>query len=100
MSRMVLESTPDDTANAILDGTLAFIRPVITSTDGLWVAITRCIPAALASCESLTMASSTSPWATIIRSASSSTITTICGSFVSFSGSTPPDASASATFSL
>jgi len=86
---MVLESTPDETANAILDGTFAFMRPVMTSTDGLCVAMTRCIPAALASCESLTIASSTSPWATIIRSASSSTMTTICGILVSFSPSAP-----------
>ena len=28
-------------ANAILDGMFAFIRPVITSAEGLWVAITR-----------------------------------------------------------
>ena len=77
ISRIVLESTPDDTENAILDGTLALISPVITLTDGLCVAITICMPAALASCASLHMASSTSPGATIIRSASSSTIITI-----------------------
>ena len=32
---IVLESTPDDTENAILDGILALIRPVMTLTDGL-----------------------------------------------------------------
>ena len=39
---------PDETVIAILEGTFALIKPVITSTDGLWVAITRWIPAALA----------------------------------------------------
>ena len=74
---MVLESTCDDTAKAILEGTFALINPVITSTDGLCVAITKCIPAALAFCASLQMASSTSFAATIIKSANSSTIMTI-----------------------
>ena len=36
-----LESTPDDTANAIRDGIFALIRPVMTLTDGLCVAIIR-----------------------------------------------------------
>ena len=45
---MVRESTPDDTANAIRDGTFALISPVMTLTDGLCVAITKWIPAALA----------------------------------------------------
>ena len=52
-SNIVLESTCDDTANAILDGIFAFIIPVITSTEGLCVAIIKCIPAALAICASL-----------------------------------------------
>ncbi len=34
-------STPDDTANAIRDGIFALIRPVMTLTDGLCVAIIR-----------------------------------------------------------
>lgn len=46
---MVLESTPEDTEKAILEGILALISPVITLTDGRCVAITRWIPAA-ASC--------------------------------------------------
>ena len=48
---IVLESTPDDTENAILEGTFALISPVITLTEGLCVAMTRWIPAALASCD-------------------------------------------------
>ena len=68
-------------ANAILDGIFALIKPVTTSTDGRCVAITKCIPAALAFCANLQIASSTSPFATIIKSANSSTIITICGSF-------------------
>ena len=52
---------------------------MITSTDGLCVAITKCIPAALAFCANLHIASSTSFAATIIKSANSSTIITICG---------------------
>ena len=71
----------ENTENAIREGILALISPVMTSTDGLCVAITRCIPAARASWASRQIASSTSPEATIIRSASSSTIITICGSF-------------------
>ena len=77
MSMMVLESTPEETANAILDGTLALIRPVMTFTEGLWVAITRWMPAALANWARRQMESSTSPGATIIRSASSSMMITI-----------------------
>ena len=80
-SKIVLESTWEDTANAILDGIFALIKPVTTSTDGRCVAITKCIPAALAFCANLQIASSTSPFATIIKSANSSTIITICGSF-------------------
>ena len=70
-----------DVANAILDGTFALIRPVITSTDGLCVAITRCIPAALAFCANLHIESSTSLEETIIKSANSSIIINICGNF-------------------
>ena len=81
ISMMVLESTPEETAKAILEGTLALISPVITLTDGLWVAITRWMPAALASWARRQMASSTSPGETIIRSASSSMMMTIWGIF-------------------
>ena len=68
------------TANAILDGMLVLITPVITSTDGLWVAIIICIPAALAFCAIRAIDSSTSLEDTIIKSANSSIITTIYGS--------------------
>jgi len=57
---MVLESTWDDTAKDILEGIFAFITPVMTLTDGLCVASTRCMPAALAIWASLQMQSSTS----------------------------------------
>ena len=53
----------------------------MTLTDGLWVAMIRWIPAARASWARRQIASSTSPGATIIRSASSSTMITICGIF-------------------
>ena len=79
MSSIVLESIPDDTAKASLDGILAFITPVMTSTEGLCVAIIRCIPAALAICARRQILSSTSFGEAIIRSASSSIIITICG---------------------
>ena len=45
---MVRESTWLTTVKAILDGTLALIRPVITLTLGRWVARTRWMPAARA----------------------------------------------------
>ena len=93
ISSMVRLSTPLVTANAIRLGIFALMRPVITLTEGLCVAIIRCIPAALASCASLHIASSTSFDATIIRSASSSTIMTICGIFGGFSVSLPSIAS-------
>ena len=66
-------------ANASRDGTLALMRPVTTSTDGRWVASTRWIPDARASWVMRTIESSTSRGATIIRSASSSTITSRYG---------------------
>ena len=73
------ESTCDDTAKAMRDGTFALIIPVITSTDGRCVARSRWIPTARAFCAMRMMASSTSPGATIIRSASSSMTTRMCG---------------------
>ncbi len=79
MSKIVLESTCEETANEILEGIFALIIPVITSTDGLCVAITRCIPAALAFCANLHIESSTSLEETIIKSANSSIIITIGG---------------------
>ena len=39
-SRIVEESILEITLKAILVGKLALIRPVMTSTDGLWVART------------------------------------------------------------
>ena len=63
ISMIVLESTPEETEKAIREGTFALIRPVMTFTDGRWVAITRWIPAARANCARRQMASSTSPGA-------------------------------------
>ena len=65
-------------------GRFALITPVMTSTDGRWVAMIRWMPAARAFCASRWIRNSTSLPAVIIRSASSSTITTICGSGVIF----------------
>ena len=79
MSRMVRESTCEDTANAIRLGMFALMMPVITSTLGRCVAITRCIPAARAICARRQMESSTSFGAAIMRSASSSMMMTIRG---------------------
>ncbi len=49
MSRIVRESTCELTANAMRDGTLALINPVMTSTDGRCVATIRWMPVARAS---------------------------------------------------
>ena len=57
----------------------------MTLTDGLCVAIIKCSPAARASCANRQIDASTSWEATIIKSASSSTIITICGSGERFS---------------
>ena len=80
---MTRESVIDDVANASRLGTLALIRPVTTSVLGRWVASTRWMPAARASWVMRTIESSTSRGATIIRSASSSTITSRYGYGVS-----------------
>ena len=87
ISRIVRESVPEVTENAIRLGIFALIRPVMTFTDGRWVAIT-----------SRQMASSTSLEATIIRSASSSTMITICGIFCG--RSCPSGTSMESTFAL
>ena len=71
-SRITRESVCEETANAIREGTLALIIPVITSTRGDWVASTRWMPTARAFCARRMIESSTSAGATIIRSASSS----------------------------
>ena len=56
---MVLESTFDDTLKATREGTLDLIKPVMTSTLGLCVAIIKWIPAALAFCAKRTINDST-----------------------------------------
>ena len=71
-SRITRESVWLETANAIREGTLALIIPVITSTRGDWVASTRWMPTARAFWARRMIESSTSAGATIIRSASSS----------------------------
>ena len=47
-SRITRESVELDTAKARRAGTLALMRPVMTLTDGRWVAITRWMPTARA----------------------------------------------------
>ena len=79
VSRMIRDSMEEATAKAIRLGMLAFMRPVITSAEGRWVAMIRCIPAARPIWAIRQMDSSTSLAATSIRSASSSMITTIWG---------------------
>ena len=71
-SRITRESVWRETANAIRDGTLALIMPVMTSTRGLCVASTRWMPTARAFWARRMIESSTSAGATIMRSASSS----------------------------
>ncbi len=78
---MVLESVTDGSLNATRLGILDLMSPVTTSTDGLCVATTKCMPAALASCARLTMQDSTSFLACIMSSESSSMIMSINGSF-------------------
>ena len=46
VSRIMRDSMAEATAKAMRLGMLAFMRPVITSAEGRWVAMTRCIPAA------------------------------------------------------
>ncbi len=60
-SRMVRESIFDDTRKAIRLGKLALIRPVITLTDGRWVARIRWMPMARAFCARSASGFSTSP---------------------------------------
>ena len=78
-SIMVRLSICEATEKAMRVGMLALMMPVMTFTDGRWVAMTRCMPAARASWARRQMLSSTSPGATIIRSASSSMMMTIWG---------------------
>ena len=72
-SRMTRLSASDETDRAMRLGMLALITPVMTSTDGRWVASTRWMPTARAIWAMRTTESSTSRAATIIRSLSSST---------------------------
>ena len=69
------ESTREATRNAIRVGKFALMMPVMTSTEGRWVASTRWMPTARAICASRVIASSTSDDDTIIKSASSSMTT-------------------------
>ncbi len=79
-SRITRLSASDEVAKASREGTFALISPVTTSTEGRCVASTRWMPAARASWVMRTIESSTSRGgATIIRSASSSTITSRYG---------------------
>ena len=58
-------------------GRLLLMTPLITSVDGLWVAMTRWMPAARALAARRAMDCSTSRLATIMRSASSSMMITM-----------------------
>src|SRR5690554_1154324 len=71
----ILEVTRKDN----LAGKLALIIPVMTLTDGLWVATTRWIPIARASWANLAIGASISLPAVIIKSANSSMTRTIYG---------------------
>jgi hypothetical protein len=79
-SRMVRLSTLEETRKAMRLGKFALISPVITFTDGRCVARIRWMPMARAFCASSASGFSTSPCTVIIRSASSSMITTMYGS--------------------
>ena len=79
-SRMMRLSSELATDRAMRLGILAFMRPVITSARGLWVATTRCMPAARPIWATRQMDSSTSLAAIIMRSASSSMKMTTWGS--------------------
>ena len=94
-SRMTRLSASDDTEKAMRLGMLALITPVMTSTDGRWVAITRWMPTARAIWAMRTMESSTSRAATIMRSFNSSTITRMKGRACGGSGSGSRSASSS-----
>ena len=79
-SRMTRLSVRLDTANAMRAGMLALMTPVMTLTLGRWVATIRWMPTARAFWAMRVIDSSTSRAATIIRSLSSSTTTTMYGS--------------------
>ena len=75
--RMVRLSILEVTWKLIRVGKLALIVPVMTSTEGRWVAMMRWMPEARAICARRWIAASISLPATIIRSAISSTTTTM-----------------------
>ncbi len=77
--KIVRESIFDVTWNEMRVGKFALIVPVITSTDGRWVAAIRWMPAARAICARRWIAPSISLPEIIIRSAISSTTTTMNG---------------------
>ena len=79
-SMIILESTPEAVVSAIRPGTFAFISPGRDFAEGLWVARIKCIPAALAFCPRRITHSVTFTFLYIIRSANSSSTTTIRGS--------------------
>ena len=76
---MVRESIFDVTLNATRAGKLALIVPVMMLTDGRWVAMIRWMPMARASCAKRAMGVSTSLPAVMIKSANSSTTSTMYG---------------------
>src|SRR5207253_1489418 len=71
-SRMVRESVREVTRKEMRAGKLALMRPVMTSTEGRWVARIRWMPAARAFCARRVIDSSISRPTIIISSASSS----------------------------
>ena len=86
---IVRESTLEETRNAIREGRLALMSPVMTSTDGRCVARMRWMPTARAIWARRAIDSSTSLLATIIRSASSSMARMTYGSGAGFPASWP-----------
>ena len=90
MSRITRLSVCEATEKAMREGMLALMTPVMTSTEGRWVAITRWMPTARAIWAMRTTASSTARPATIIRSFNSSMTTTMKGNRSYSDGSRPP----------
>ena len=79
-SMIVRESALLGSVKATRAGMLALMSPVMIFTEGRCVASIRWMPVARAICARRQIYSSTSFAAVIIRSASSSTTMTICGS--------------------
>ena len=74
---MMRESSFEATWKAMRHGIFALMTPVMTSARGVWVATIMWMPAARAICVMRAMALSTSAGAVCMRSASSSTMTTM-----------------------